>query len=100
METGLSDFHRMVVTIMKAAFQRLLPKIKTYRNYNKFYNHKFRETLVKELHLTNNWNNDIENFMDICMRSLDKCAPLKKKYICGNPLPFMNKELWQEGNNA
>ena len=27
------------------------------------------------------------------MRSVDKHAPLKKKYICGNHLPFMNKEL-------
>ena len=27
------------------------------------------------------------------MRTLDKHAPLKKKYIRGNHLPFMNKEL-------
>ena len=44
-ETGLSDFHRIVVTMMKTIFQRLPPEIRTYRNYNKFYNHKFRETL-------------------------------------------------------
>ena len=60
-ETGLSDFHRMVVNIMKATFQRLPPKIRTCRNYNKFYNHKFREILAKELSLTNTWNNDVSN---------------------------------------
>ena len=76
METGLSDFHRMRVTIMTAIFPRLPPKIRTSRNYNKFYNLNFRETLVKELSLTNAWNNDISNFIDICMRSLEKHVTL------------------------
>ena len=76
METGLSDFHRMTVTIMTAIFPRLPPKIRTSGNYNKFYNLNFRETLVKELSLTNAWNNDISNFIDICMRSLEKHATL------------------------
>ena len=92
METGLSDFHRIIVTIMKITFERLPPKIRTYRNYNKFYNHKFRETLLKELSLTNTWNNSISNFIDISMRSLEKHAPLIKKYICGNHLRFMDKK--------
>ena len=76
METGLSDFHRMTVTIMTVIFPRLPPKIRTSRNYNKFYNLNFRETLVKELSLTNAWNNDISNFIDICMRSLEKHVTL------------------------
>ena len=76
METGLSNFHRMTVTIMTAIFPRLPPKIRTSRNYNKFYNLNFRETLVKELSLTNAWNNDISNFIDICMRSLEKHVTL------------------------
>ena len=92
-ETGLPDFHRMAVTISKTTSQRLPPKITTYRNCNKIYNHKFWETLGKELSLTNTWNNDISNFIDICMRSLDKHVTLKKKYICGNHLPFINTEL-------
>ena len=52
-ETGQSDFHRMVVTIIKTTLQRLPAKIRTYRNNNKLYHHKFRETLVKELSSTN-----------------------------------------------
>ena len=87
METGLSDFHRMTVIIMKTFFQRSPAKIRTYRNYKKFYNHKFRETF------RNTCNNDISSSIDICIRSLDRIAPLKNKYICGNHLSFMNKEL-------
>ena len=30
-ETGLSDFHKMVVTIMKATFCKLKPNITNYR---------------------------------------------------------------------
>ena len=62
-------------------------------NYNKFYNQKFQESLVKGLSLTSTWNNDISNLIDVCAWSLDKHAPLKKKYTCVNHLPFMNKEL-------
>ena len=91
--TGLPDFHSMVATIMKTTFQRLSLKIRTYRNYDKLDNLKFRETLVKDLSLTNTWNNDINNFIDICMRSLDKHEPLKKKYTRGNHFPFINPFL-------
>ena len=66
-ETGLSDSHRMVVAIMKISFQRLPPKLRTYRNYNKFYYHKFREILAKGLPFTNTWKNDINNFIDVCV---------------------------------
>ena len=31
-ETGLSDFHRMIVTVLKTTFQRLSPKIRNYRD--------------------------------------------------------------------
>ena len=45
-ETGLSDFHKMIVTVMKTFFQRLLPKVRHYRNYNK---NVFRASLFNEL---------------------------------------------------
>ena len=34
-ETKLSDFHKMIVTVMKTTFQRLDPKIIHYRDYRK-----------------------------------------------------------------
>ena len=38
-ETGLSDFHRMIVTDLKTTFLRLLPKKKTlYGHYSNFDN--------------------------------------------------------------
>ena len=34
--TGLSDFHKMIVTLMKASFQRLESRIINYRDYKSF----------------------------------------------------------------
>ena len=45
-ETGLSDFHRMIVTILKTTFQRLPPKIRNYRNYSNFDHGMFHSMLV------------------------------------------------------
>ena len=43
-ETGLSNFHKMVVTIMKTTFRKLKPKIINYKNVS---NDIFRDTLLK-----------------------------------------------------
>ena len=40
-ETGLSDFHMMVVTELKLGFQKLKPHIVAYRDYKHFDNEKF-----------------------------------------------------------
>ena len=45
--------------------------------------------VVSDPHMNNFCNAyNFSNFIDICMRSLDKHAPLKKKYICDNHLLF------------
>ena len=48
-ETCLSDFHRMTVTVMKTPFQRSPTKIKHYRNYNNYDNNIFCDSLFNEL---------------------------------------------------
>ena len=37
-ETGLSNFYKMEVTMMKTNFRKLEPKITNYRNYRYFFN--------------------------------------------------------------
>ena len=48
-ETGLSDFHKMTVIIMKPSFQRFQPRIINYRDYKRFQNDVIREQLLSEL---------------------------------------------------
>ena len=44
-ETGLPDFHMMVVTELKMGFQKLKPQIVAYRDYKHFYSKKFRSDI-------------------------------------------------------
>ena len=44
-ETGLSDFHMMVVTELKMGFQKLKPDIVGCRDYKHFGNEKFRSDI-------------------------------------------------------
>ena len=71
----------MVVTVMKAYFQKQRPKVVTYRNYKNFSENDYRQKITYELPLVG-YANDIpfDVFMNICNATLGKVAPLKKKY--------------------
>ena len=47
-ETDLSNFHRMIVTVMKTSFPRSPPKIRHYRDYSNNDNNIFRASLFNE----------------------------------------------------
>ena len=42
LETGLSDFHKLTVTVLKTFFKKRSPKVISYRNYKHFSNDLFR----------------------------------------------------------
>ena len=44
-ETGLSDFHTMILTILKGSFVKRGPKIVEYRDYSKFSYIELRNAL-------------------------------------------------------
>ena len=92
-ETGLSDFHKLVVTVMKTTFKKSKPKIITYRSYKSFSNDRFREALQQIECNENNCDSRFGNFISSSNRILDEHAPQKKKYLRGNQSPFMNKTL-------
>ena len=75
-ETGLSDFHKMIVTVMKTTYQKLDPKITHYRDYNTFCNDNFREHLLSALVMENlDTNNGLEKFLVVCVKTLDRFTP-------------------------
>ena len=43
-EIALSDFHKMVVTVMKTSYRKSQPKIMHYHNYKNFSNDIFRDS--------------------------------------------------------
>ena len=94
-ETGLSDFHKMMVTVMKTTFEKLKPNIIHYRDYRKFSNNKFGKNLISCLSTENIRVdcNGMETFLQIRIKALDELASQKKKYSRGNNLPFINKTI-------
>ena len=50
-ETGLSDFHRLTMTIMNTNFQKQTSKILSYRNYKNFENECFKNELLHKLNM-------------------------------------------------
>ena len=89
-ETGLSDFHVMILSILKGDFTKRCPKIFTYRDCKKFDIPSFRSEILNHRIL----NSRDYGSVDISVKSLlNKHAPIKRKYLRANDGPFMTKEL-------
>ena len=48
-KTGISDFHKMIVAVMKTHFPKLKPRVIRYRKHKTFNNDAFVNTLRKAL---------------------------------------------------
>ena len=92
-ETGISDLHKLVVTVLKTFYIKQRPKITHYRNYKNFENGNFRQDLQKEFLKFDVTNAPLSQFNDIVLSVLDKRARKKVKYIRSNNCHFMTKEL-------
>ena len=90
---GLSDFHKLVVTILKMYLPNNQPKVITYRDYKNFDNSRFSEELLYEIKKLGPLNKNINIFHNICFAVLEKYAPEKRKYIRANQANFMDSKL-------
>ena len=87
--TGLSDFHKMAITVLKTKFEKSKPKTVLYRDYKKFNEIDFRNDLTKFLSLCISY----DSFEKIFMEVLELHAPLKTKLLRANEAPYMTKAL-------
>ena len=90
-ETGLSDFHKMVVSVFKTSFKKQKPKIVTYRDCKRFDNEEFRDSLMT--YFSTGKNISYNAFENLVLQTLGKMAPIKQKHTRGNQSPFMNKDI-------
>ena len=67
-ETGLSDFDKMTVTVTKTSYEKLKPRIISYRDYKNFCNDIFQKILLDKFAAENiNANcSGFEKFLQIC----------------------------------
>ena len=90
-ETGLSDFHKMTISVLKTFVKKKEPIKINYRCYKKFDAMIFRTDLTNSL--LNEENMTYEKFHEIFLRVLKLHAPTKQRTVRGNEQPFMNKVL-------
>jgi len=98
-ETGLSDFHKSTLTVLKMHFKKQNAKIILYRDFRHFCSQAFHENIITTLSDTLNDATELdqlEHFMQNANKILNKHAPKKQKYIRANQGPFMNKALHKE----
>ena len=60
-ETGLSDFHKMILTILKSSFLKQKPRVLNYRNYKFFNNTLFRDQVLNKPR-NSNFQNILKKF--------------------------------------
>ena len=91
-ETGLSDLHKMCITVMKMYHSKQKPTIH-YCQFKKFNNDAFIKDL-KTL-LSKSFNEEIIPFQTIresVNATLEKHAPSKTRYARANQVPYMKKK--------
>ena len=77
-ETGLSDHHKMIITVLKTYCKKRDPIKRTYRSYKRFDWPNFRNVLKQNLVLFDKECMNYEDFHEIFMKALDKHAPQKQ----------------------
>ena len=90
-ETGLSDFHKLIFSMLKTKYVKLPPKIIKYRDYKNFNEDQFLFEL--NVCLTNNIIENYSEFENIFTNIIDRHAPLKTKYLRANNKPHVTKDL-------
>ena len=93
MDTGISDFHQIVYTVLTSTYTKLPPKLIMYRSYSKFLETDFLRALSAEISHNGFFQGNYELFESIFETVLNMHAPMKSKLIRGNEKPHMNKEL-------
>ena len=95
--TGISDCHKMVLTVMRAHYERLKPMKIQYRSYRNFNEKDFLRDLGHMPFHKCNQMRDKENayncFKEIFTTVVDKHAPVKTRFLRGNQASFVNQEL-------
>ena len=91
LETGLSDFHKMTITVLKRYFKKKPPITIKYRDLRYFNGLKFREDIRNQLEQISEV--DVDSFKHVFISTWNSHAPVKKKVVRANNAPFMNKSL-------
>ena len=90
LETGISDHHKMIFSILKYVFAKRPPKTICYRDLKNFGQKAFNSYLKSKVA---DCPNSFENFLQTFQDTVQLLAPVKTKIIRYNNKSFMTKSL-------
>ena len=89
--TGLSDCHKMVITVLKTTFPKADPRVITYRDYSSYCVEEFGRDLQRNLELIE--EGEYQSFENVFIDTLGAKYPTKKKTIRANQQPYVTREM-------
>ena len=96
-DTGLSDHHHLIYSVMKSFSPRLKPREITYRSYKTFIQENFIEDLqtfpFRVLEVFEEVDDKHYFLTKVLQNILDIHAPVKRKKVRAKTPPFMNSKL-------
>ena len=96
LETGLSDFHKLIIAATMLKLEKQPPQIVTYWNYKNYNKELFEKDIQIKLSEFDIENIPYETFTNIFIDILNLHAPLKTKCLRANHSKFISKELSKE----
>ena len=92
--SGLSDCHEMVLTVLKTTLPKAKQKEVFYRDCKKFSDIDFRLDLKNTINANREFSTShFSHFQEMFLVVLDRHAPIKKKFLRANEVPYMTKAL-------
>ena len=83
LSTGISDCHKMIITVLKTTFKKAKPKEILYRSYKNFDKDAFRKDLVHKTLNCQGYKHLESGVLEVYNRH----APLKKRIVRANEVP-------------
>ena len=90
-ETGFSDHHHLIYTILNSTYVKLPPKTIRYRKYKNFQMEEFQREL--QIKLSETTHADYQVLHSVIVNVLQKHAPLKQRVVRGNNKPHVKADL-------
>ena len=91
LERGLSDFHKMALTVIKVFYKKKANDYTTYRSY-KNVSMPDNQNRISQVTSENN-HLEFDLFKAVLNEAIQKHTPIKQRYVRANQAPFINKTI-------
>ena len=78
-ETGITDHHHLIDTVLKTTYERFPPKLLMYRSYKHSWNDSLKNKFKSEAYAIQ--FGDIGSLKTAIIKSLNAVAPFKKRIV-------------------